>query len=82
MLLNSDMSYSYLFANLKIQIYNKYTAKNGGQTGGGPTLSGMDDMPLRVWVTQRYLPVRDMSLTGNKIPKYVTQGTLQLRKCP
>ena len=33
MLLNSDMSYSYLFANLKIQIYNKYTAKNGGQTG-------------------------------------------------
>ena len=33
MLLNSDMSYSYLFANLKIQMYNKYTTKNGGQTG-------------------------------------------------
>ena len=35
----------------------------------GAALSGLDDMPLRVWVTQRYLPVRDMSLTGKKIPK-------------
>ena len=29
MLLNSDMWYSYLFANLQIEIYNKYTKNEG-----------------------------------------------------
>ena len=42
----------------------------------GAALSGLDDMPLRVWVTQRYLPVRDMSLNGNIIQKQVIQRYL------